>query len=156
MALPKGEYGEPSPEGSIHRQDQLTRLRGSTGHELPLLWPERPHTDPVHQAQGQTEQSEPTQVETQLDKGQASQLLRREEFPRPAPLKDWRLQTLQSQCLVPLEVDGRKVNGYCDTGVEVMLARPEVVAPDWAMPNTYLTLTGWVGPHSKCPWQGYI
>ncbi|CAM4533138.1 unnamed protein product, partial [Lepidochelys kempii] len=39
-------------------------------------------------------------------------------------------------------VDGRKVNGYWDTGAEVTLARPEVVAPDRVVPNTYLTLMG--------------
>ncbi|CAM4639737.1 unnamed protein product, partial [Caretta caretta] len=37
-------------------------------------------------------------------------------------------------------VDGRKVNGYWDTGAEVTLARPEVVTPDRVVPNTYLTL----------------
>ncbi|XP_065430303.1 cyclin-dependent kinase 12-like isoform X3 [Chrysemys picta bellii] len=38
--------------------------------------------------------------------------------------------SLRREYLVPLEVDGRKVNGYWDTGAEVTLARPEVVAPD--------------------------
>ncbi|CAM4626935.1 unnamed protein product, partial [Lepidochelys olivacea] len=50
--------------------------------------------------------------------------------------------SLRRECLVPLEVDGRKVNGYWDMGAEVTLARPEVVAPDRVVPNTYLTLTG--------------
>ncbi|CAM4327748.1 unnamed protein product, partial [Lepidochelys olivacea] len=49
------------------------------------------------------------------------------------------------------EVDGRKVNGYWDTGAEVTLARPEVVAPDRVVPNTYLTLTGVGGTPFKVP-----
>ncbi|XP_065454470.1 uncharacterized protein LOC122172930 isoform X1 [Chrysemys picta bellii] len=43
--------------------------------------------------------------------------------------------SLRREYLVPLEVDGRKVNGYWDTGAEVTLARPEVVAPDQVVPN---------------------
>uniref|UniRef100_A0A8C3FGM4 CCHC-type domain-containing protein n=1 Tax=Chrysemys picta bellii TaxID=8478 RepID=A0A8C3FGM4_CHRPI len=50
--------------------------------------------------------------------------------------------SLRREYLVPLEVDGRKVNGYWNTGAKVTLARPEVVAPDQVVPNTYLTLTG--------------
>ncbi|CAM5158327.1 unnamed protein product [Natator depressus] len=59
--------------------------------------------------------------------------------------------SLRRECLVPLEVDGRKVNGYWDTGAEVTLARPEVVAPDRVVPNTYLTLTGVGGTPFKVP-----
>ncbi|XP_065442661.1 uncharacterized protein LOC135981876 isoform X1 [Chrysemys picta bellii] len=59
--------------------------------------------------------------------------------------------SLRREYLVPLEVDGRKVNGYWDTGAEVRLARPEVVAPDQVVPNTYLTLTGVGGTPVKVP-----
>ncbi|CAM4703830.1 unnamed protein product [Caretta caretta] len=63
--------------------------------------------------------------------------------------------SLRRECLVPLEVDGRKVNGYWDTGAEVTLARPEVVAPDRVVPNTYLTLTGVGGtPFKGTPEMG--
>uniref|UniRef100_A0A452GGT2 Immunoglobulin V-set domain-containing protein n=1 Tax=Gopherus agassizii TaxID=38772 RepID=A0A452GGT2_9SAUR len=58
--FPKGDHGEPPPKGNIQRQDQPTDSRGPMGYELLLLWPKRPHTDPVPQAQGQTEQTEPT------------------------------------------------------------------------------------------------
>ncbi|XP_034613605.1 immunoglobulin superfamily member 1-like [Trachemys scripta elegans] len=60
-------------------------------------------------------------------------------------------RSLRSECLVCLEVDGRKVNGYWDTGAEVMPAQPEVVAPDQVVPNTYLTLTGVGGTPFKVP-----
>ncbi|XP_065450170.1 uncharacterized protein LOC135983278 [Chrysemys picta bellii] len=59
--------------------------------------------------------------------------------------------SLRSECLVPLEVDGKKVYGYWDTGAEVTLARPEVVAPDRVVPNTFLTLTGVGGTPFKVP-----
>ncbi|XP_065442585.1 uncharacterized protein LOC135981871 [Chrysemys picta bellii] len=59
--------------------------------------------------------------------------------------------SLRREYLVPLEVDGRKVNGYWDTGAEVTLARPEVVAPDQVVPNSYLTLTGVGGTPVKVP-----
>ncbi|CAM4532736.1 unnamed protein product [Lepidochelys kempii] len=59
--------------------------------------------------------------------------------------------SLRRECLVPLEVGGRKVNGYWDTGAEVTLAQPEVVAPDRVVPNTYLTLTGAGGTPFKVP-----
>ncbi|CAM5146816.1 unnamed protein product, partial [Eretmochelys imbricata] len=52
---------------------------------------------------------------------------------------------------LPAEVDGRKVNGYWDTGAEVTLARPEVVTPDRVVPNTYLTLMGVGGTPFKVP-----
>uniref|UniRef100_A0A8C3F6D1 CCHC-type domain-containing protein n=1 Tax=Chrysemys picta bellii TaxID=8478 RepID=A0A8C3F6D1_CHRPI len=59
--------------------------------------------------------------------------------------------SLRRECLVPLEVDGRKVNGYWDMGAEVTLAQPEVVAPDRVVPDTYLTLTGVGGTPFKVP-----
>ncbi|XP_074983512.1 uncharacterized protein LOC142071823 [Caretta caretta] len=59
--------------------------------------------------------------------------------------------SLRSKCLVPLEVDRRKVNGYWDTGAEVPLAQLEMVAPDRVLPNTYLTLTGMSGTPFKVP-----
>nr|XP_014432529.1 zinc transporter 3-like [Pelodiscus sinensis] len=51
---------------------------------------------------------------------------------------------LWSECLVPLQVDGREVTGYWDTEAEVALAQPEVVAPDH-MALRSLSLT--------CPWR---
>ncbi|KAM7164793.1 uncharacterized protein RBU57_008491 [Macrochelys suwanniensis] len=59
--------------------------------------------------------------------------------------------SLRRECLVPLEIDGRRVTGYWDTGAEVTLARPKVVAPDRVVPNTYLTLTGVGGTPFKVP-----
>ncbi|CAM4558036.1 unnamed protein product [Caretta caretta] len=111
-------------------------------------------------------------VGTQLDEGQMTQARGATSLPpaeegRVPPASSTRgLEALDSgcsvyrvgvglsirrECLVPLEVDGRKVNGYWDTGAEVTLARPEVVAPDWVVPNTYLTLTGVGGTPFKVP-----
>ncbi|CAM5103968.1 unnamed protein product [Natator depressus] len=111
-------------------------------------------------------------VGTQLDEGQATQERGATSLPpaqegRVPPASPARgLEALDSgcsvyrvgaglslrrECLVPLEVDGRKVNGYWDTGAEVTLARPEVVAPDRVVPNTYLTLTGVGGTPFKVP-----
>ncbi|XP_050780327.1 uncharacterized protein LOC127034950 [Gopherus flavomarginatus] len=58
---------------------------------------------------------------------------------------------LRKECIVSLEVDGRKVTGYWDTGAEVTLARPEVVASDRMVPDTYLTLMGVGGTPFKVP-----
>uniref|UniRef100_A0A8C3H901 CCHC-type domain-containing protein n=1 Tax=Chrysemys picta bellii TaxID=8478 RepID=A0A8C3H901_CHRPI len=111
-------------------------------------------------------------VEAQTDEGQASQargagsLSTAQERERPqasfsagpdAPDSKFSIYrvgaglSLRSECLVPLEVDGRKVYGYWDTGAEVTLARPEVVAPDWVVPNTFLTLMGVGGTPFKVP-----
>ncbi|CAM5124599.1 unnamed protein product [Natator depressus] len=111
-------------------------------------------------------------VGTQLDEGQATQERGATSLPpaqegRVPPASPARgLEALDSgcsvyrvgaglslrrECLVPLEVDGRKVNGYWDAGAEVTLARPEVVAPDRVVPNTYLTLTGVGGTPFKVP-----
>nr|XP_032621105.1 uncharacterized protein LOC116816178 [Chelonoidis abingdonii] len=58
---------------------------------------------------------------------------------------------LRKECLVSLEVDGREVTGYWDTGAEVTLARPEVVGSDRMVPDTYLTLMGVGGTPFKVP-----
>nr|XP_032621652.1 uncharacterized protein LOC116816495 [Chelonoidis abingdonii] len=59
--------------------------------------------------------------------------------------------SLRRESLVPLEVDGRKVNGYWDTGAELTLAQPEVVASDQVVPATYVTLMGVGGTPFKVP-----
>ncbi|XP_074928188.1 uncharacterized protein LOC142047712 [Chelonoidis abingdonii] len=58
---------------------------------------------------------------------------------------------LRKECIVSLEVDGREVTGYWDTGAEVTLARPEVVGSDRMVPDTYLTLMGVGGTPFKVP-----
>ncbi|XP_075774609.1 uncharacterized protein LOC142826084 [Pelodiscus sinensis] len=58
---------------------------------------------------------------------------------------------LWTDCLIPLEVDGRKVTGFWDMGAEVTLARPDIVAPDRVVPPTQLTLRGIDGTPFKVP-----
>ncbi|XP_075773916.1 uncharacterized protein LOC142825738 [Pelodiscus sinensis] len=65
--------------------------------------------------------------------------------PRETDLSVYRVgagRPLRRDCLVPLEVDGRKVTGFWDTGAEVTLARPDIVGPDRMLPDTQLTLRG--------------
>ncbi|XP_075782056.1 uncharacterized protein LOC142828103, partial [Pelodiscus sinensis] len=58
---------------------------------------------------------------------------------------------LRSECLIPLEVDGRKVTGFWDTGAEVTLARSDIVAPERILPHAQLTLKGIDGSPFKVP-----
>ncbi|XP_075795971.1 uncharacterized protein LOC142831034 [Pelodiscus sinensis] len=58
---------------------------------------------------------------------------------------------LRSECLIPLEVDGRKVTGFWVTGAEVTLAQSDIVAQDRILPHTQLTLKGIDGSPFKVP-----
>ncbi|XP_075758104.1 uncharacterized protein LOC142818935 [Pelodiscus sinensis] len=83
-------------------------------------------------------------------KAQCPKLQDRRSKPR-GPRVNWAGLPLRSECLVPLEVDGRKVTGYWDTGAEVTLVLPEVVAPDHMVPNTHLKLKGINGSSFEVP-----
>ncbi|XP_075796809.1 uncharacterized protein LOC142831131 isoform X1 [Pelodiscus sinensis] len=74
--------------------------------------------------------------------------------PREADFSMYRVgagRPLRSECLIPLEVDGRKVTGFWDTGAKVTLARSDIVAPERILPHTQLTLKGINGSPFKVP-----
>uniref|UniRef100_A0A8C4WPE3 Gypsy retrotransposon integrase-like protein 1 n=1 Tax=Gopherus evgoodei TaxID=1825980 RepID=A0A8C4WPE3_9SAUR len=90
-------------------------------------------------------------VKTQPDEGQHSQVSSSGGLDAPGSEFLVYRVPLRRECLVSLEVDGRKVTGNWDTGAEVTQARPEVVASDRMVPNTYLTLMGVGGTPFKVP-----